>query len=950
MKKTGKRIPILLKVDLPALVAVILFAVLIFLYLLPGFERIMMQRKRILIHEMTSSAYSILEYFHNIENKEVINRDTAQVRALDAINTIRYGEMLKDYFWITDMHPRMLVHPYRPDLIGEDLTDFQDSKGKRIFVEFVSAASETGESYVEYMWQWNDDSTRIVPKLSYVRIFEPWGWVIGTGIYIDDVRSEIKRMELRALFISAIIGSVIVILLSLIARQGHKIEKKRDLAEKELHKSKELYRTLAEAASEGVLIWSSAGLQANKILLSWLDYTESELLEMPLQAVFVADWLKDYNDPEELYTDLTARRYYEGNLKSKNGKLINAYCDFSRIMMGDQNAVLVAIRPVKSTLASPAFSPDHKLLANISTGFFKISYGRKNKFTYASDFTLKLLGFNTLQELLPHSIDTFFADTDQLKELLNVLAGKKQVTGKAVKLKNKQEGLFWALVNININKSDVEGTWYEGTIEPLCSSASILENQLTDLFYYSASFIMDAPVSSIMRQPVVCPENTSVARASSLMKESGTQALIIINNKGEPMGTIDFYTIGLRLAEGGSPQTEIFRWMHSPPLFIDQDSVISIAFNKIHKSPGKCIIISSEDKSIAGIITAPELLESFFATPDIIISEINNSTSVAALRNCFLRSRQLAVSMILGEADPYTVSLMLSLITDEICKKTLSICIEESGVPPCRFAFIHTGSSGRHEPSLSTDQDNAIIFENIGGKELKSAYDYFLSLGRKVNTVLREIGYRECKGGNMAGNPAWCQPVGKWKEYFTKWIKNPGPDELLEVSIFFDFRFCYGDASLPEEIRSYLQNDLKTNDIYFHHLTSALKTFTPSKSILSSDKFDIKKILFPLTGVIRLYALRHQLKALSTPERIIELYSVNKFDINLLKDALRAWKSLTSVRLYHQAICITQNKEPDNIVDNTYTGSSCRYLISQAIETVNNLLLKSGNDFYNESI
>ena len=79
----------------------------------------------------------------------------------------------------------MVVHPYSPELNGKDLTDFRDSNGKAIFVEFVKAVSSTGDSYVDYMWQWNDDSTRNVPKLSYVRLFEPWGWIIGTGIYTE---------------------------------------------------------------------------------------------------------------------------------------------------------------------------------------------------------------------------------------------------------------------------------------------------------------------------------------------------------------------------------------------------------------------------------------------------------------------------------------------------------------------------------------------------------------------------------------------------------------------------------------------------------------------------------------------------------------------------------------------------------------------------------------------
>jgi len=248
MKETtpkGKRKIFLLKVDLPALLAIILFAGMIFLYLIPGFEKVMMDRKRNLIHEMTASAFSLIEYYHTLENAGTLERPASQEEARAAINTIRYGQDLKDYFWITDMFPVMITHPYRPDLNGQDLTDFHDSRGKSIFVDFVKAVADNGESYVEYMWQWNDDSTRIVPKLSFVKLFEPWGWVIGTGIYIEDVTTEIRRMEIRALAISGIFGLVIMALLLAISRQSHKIEKKKSRAEEELHKSKELYRTLA---------------------------------------------------------------------------------------------------------------------------------------------------------------------------------------------------------------------------------------------------------------------------------------------------------------------------------------------------------------------------------------------------------------------------------------------------------------------------------------------------------------------------------------------------------------------------------------------------------------------------------------------------------------------------------------------------------------------------------
>ena len=111
---------------------------------------------------MTASVNSLLDYYHGQELTGTLERQAAQEEAKNAINTIRYGQDLKDYFWITDMVPVMITHPYRPDLNGHDLTNFHDSRGKAIFVEFVKAVSDGGESYVEYMWQWNDDSTRIV--------------------------------------------------------------------------------------------------------------------------------------------------------------------------------------------------------------------------------------------------------------------------------------------------------------------------------------------------------------------------------------------------------------------------------------------------------------------------------------------------------------------------------------------------------------------------------------------------------------------------------------------------------------------------------------------------------------------------------------------------------------------------------------------------------------------
>ncbi|MBT8374184.1 MAG: cache domain-containing protein, partial [Deltaproteobacteria bacterium] len=113
------------------------------------------------------------------------------------VGGIRFGPENKDYFWINDMHPRMVMHPYKPLLNGKDLSESKDPNGKRLFVEFAKVCREKGEGFVDYFWpKYGADEPQ--PKLSYVKLFKEWDWVVGTGVYIDDIEGivNIKKAEL----------------------------------------------------------------------------------------------------------------------------------------------------------------------------------------------------------------------------------------------------------------------------------------------------------------------------------------------------------------------------------------------------------------------------------------------------------------------------------------------------------------------------------------------------------------------------------------------------------------------------------------------------------------------------------------------------------------------------------------------------------------------------------
>ncbi|MEW6387515.1 MAG: methyl-accepting chemotaxis protein [Thermodesulfobacteriota bacterium] len=195
------------------LFVIAVFVSVIFFWMLPALKKAVFTEKETQIRHLTQSAASLLEEYYVREQKGELTREEAQKQALVAVKGLRYGPEGKDYFWINDFHPKMIMHPYRSDLDGKDITNFKDPKNKHLFVEFAKVCKDKGEGFVDYMWQWKDDKTKIVPKLSFVKAFTPWGWIIGTGIYVNDVGEQVAGMR-NALLI--VIVPVVILLLGIL--------------------------------------------------------------------------------------------------------------------------------------------------------------------------------------------------------------------------------------------------------------------------------------------------------------------------------------------------------------------------------------------------------------------------------------------------------------------------------------------------------------------------------------------------------------------------------------------------------------------------------------------------------------------------------------------------------------------------------------------------------------
>ncbi|THK38617.1 methyl-accepting chemotaxis protein [Ensifer sp. MPMI2T] len=152
-------------------------------------DRLVAERKAMLA-AMNENAITVFGAYYKQEAAGTLSREEAQKRALEAVKAMRYQD--SGYFWVNDMHPTMVMHPIKPELDGADLTANKDPNGKHLFIEFVKTVQAHGKGFVDYYWP-KPGADEPVLKYSHVAGFEPWGWVVGTGVYADDLAAMFRE-------------------------------------------------------------------------------------------------------------------------------------------------------------------------------------------------------------------------------------------------------------------------------------------------------------------------------------------------------------------------------------------------------------------------------------------------------------------------------------------------------------------------------------------------------------------------------------------------------------------------------------------------------------------------------------------------------------------------------------------------------------------------------------
>jgi PAS domain S-box-containing protein len=955
-------------VFLPALLAIVLFVVTIWGLLLPAFERGLLDRKREMIRELTRAARTIMMHAEQQVQAGRMTREAAQQEAIGHIQALRYGHENKDYFWLQDMHPRMIMHPYRPELNGKDISEFQDLRGVRIFVEFAEVVRRHQEGYVDYVWQWPDDPRRLEQKESYIAGFAPWGWVIGTGLYMEDVQQEIARLERGLIHASLLITVIITLLLLHVVRHSRKIDRVCSSAVDNLHATTERYRSLLEAATEGtLLILDGRCRYANPYLLSLLGYSASELELLDLTEVLPADGTNTeiWKRLEALKTNGEApAQALPGELCRRDGGRTPCVLAPSRISLGGKSGLVLLAREAavraENTILHPLINELGEAAEHLPIGIFSARADQQGSVIAANPIAkrfLRVVNKNSEDGHL-HVADLFPNETSFGLFLEKVKQGGTQEC-RIPFLSPEGQSLTLALrAALGRHQPEVPSV-IDGFLEDVSSTVQ-REHERDAMIerLQSSMLFLHQPVRSVLKPCIFCSSNMPVSKVAALMATKGVTAALVQDASGETVGIATAHDLCNRvLATEGETHRPIRSVMSAPIVAVSSDVPVYEALLKMQESRLQHLGVSDTTGMIIGLLSDRELLPFQQYGSIVLTTQISRASLVEdVVRSCH-RTAGTIKALLDSGAHPRNLTTLLAAVCDAATSRFVELAIEELGPPPARFAFVALGSQGRLEQTLVTDQDNAIIYAPVGDAvSCEEVATYFLEMGQRVCSWLNEAGYPFCRGKFMAQNPVWTRPLSSWKTHFSYWAERAEPSELLNFTVFFDFRAVCGDAGVITELRQHVFSELKKAPSFFPHFARHALLFKAPVMLLGRilsgtihgqprGTVDLKAAMLPIVAFARLYALQHDIAQTNTLDRLDALVEKGHLSPESRDEIVATYTFLMKLRLQHQVKGLHSGLALDNLIELRSLGYTERSLLRQAFAHIRALQHRVSYDF-----
>ena len=423
---------------------------------------------------------------------------------------------------------------------------------------------------------------------------------------------------------------------------------------------------------------------------------------------------------------------------------------------------------------------------------------------------------------------------------------------------------------------------------------------------------MDRLLSSVLRRdPVTCRSDDTIESVLTTMRDQGIGSVVAVDDERRPLGIFTQQDVLRRVA---LPRVDLKQPVASVmtrevAMLPVHATTYEAALEMVRRGIRHVVVV--DDGRIAGVVSERDLFNLQRVSLRQLSHDIQQAASLDALIPLADDIRSLARTMLDQGVSAEQLTQFIASLNDLLTERLLEL--EFGGVDPrgIEFCWLALGSEGRLEQTLSTDQDNGIIFEPPAGMSADQARQLLLPVAQRVNQGLDALGFPLCKGGIMAGNPRWCLSAVEWRQQFARWIDSGDPEALLHGSIFFDFRPLYGAARLAEDLRAWLNKHAQANPKFLHQMAANALNNRPPLGLFrdfvvegSGDQkgtIDLKlNGAMPFVDAARIYSLATGVSATNTAQRLRAVAPA----LHVPPEELEAWTDaffyIQSLRLQNQ--------------------------------------------------
>ncbi|MFV0565401.1 MAG: DUF294 nucleotidyltransferase-like domain-containing protein [Flavobacteriaceae bacterium] len=424
--------------------------------------------------------------------------------------------------------------------------------------------------------------------------------------------------------------------------------------------------------------------------------------------------------------------------------------------------------------------------------------------------------------------------------------------------------------------------------------------------------IVNFQTAQYSKNPITCNLNSSLKDAAIKMSKNKIGCIIVVNEHKNPVGIITNSDIKNKIATGLFPiDTCVTNIMSAPVITGKKDITVADGQLQMIKNSIGHLCITKDgtiNSKLIGVLSHHDILVTLGNSPTVILKEIKRAKRTRTLRTARLKANTLIKSYLEQNIPITHILKVISKINDAVTERAVEIALEKLPAPPVAFSWVALGSQGRKEQLLFSDQDNAIIFEDVPESEYDSTQAYFLELAKLVTKSLNKIGFEYCEADMMASNAEWCKSLTEWKKQFSDWILNPDEKAILLSSIFFDFSNVYGNDNLTLALSNHIYKTLDGSSLFFKFLgRDALKSPSPlgffkqfvvEKNGGQKDLFNIKsRAIMPLVDAARLLILHNKIKGINnTSERFEKMAELEPNNKELFQSCSYAFKALTKFK------------------------------------------------------